>query len=136
MSVIDLSLPIRTRNPLNGQTGNSRRAAAIRTKQRAHVRGIVRLAVSAALRSSGLRLPCSVRLTRVSAGKLDPWDGLPAALKAVVDGVSDAFGVRDDDPRLQWEKPEQRQCNRGTYGVDVRIEPKSEDESVLPKHIS
>ncbi|HEY6459542.1 MAG TPA: hypothetical protein VIY73_05300 [Polyangiaceae bacterium] len=125
MSHITISLPIRTTNPLNGQTGNSRFAAIIRTKQRHETRSCVRLHVYAELARSAVSLPVSVRITRLSAGTLDAWDGLPGALKPVVDAVADAFGVRDDDARITWEKPEQRKCPRGSYGLEIHIEARA-----------
>ena len=41
-------LPVKTRNPMNGQTGNSKLAAIIRSQQRAKLRGITKLVVLAA----------------------------------------------------------------------------------------
>lgn len=42
-----------------------------------------------------------VLLTRVSPRNLDD-DNLAGALKAVRDGVADAFGINDRDPRVVW----------------------------------
>lgn len=44
----------------------------------------------------------AVTLTRVSPGTLDAHDNLRSALKSVVDGVADYFGVDDADPRIEW----------------------------------
>ena len=64
-------------------------------------------------------LPVTVTLTRHSAGELDD-DNLRGALKAVRDGIADAFGVPDNDPRLRFEY-EQAKCARGHYGVFIEI---------------
>ena len=69
-------------------------------------------------------LPVRVTLTRISPGTLDEWDGLPASLKSTVDGIADAFGLRDDDPRFTWEKPLQRKNGRGVFAVEIQIMPR------------
>lgn len=63
----------------------------------------------------------TVKLMRVapSAGLDD--DNLRGALKAIRDGVADALGVDDRDPRVEW-KYDQR---RGPYAVEVTIERRS-----------
>lgn len=48
-------------------------------------------------------------------------DAVPAALKSVRDGVSDAIGFsNDNDKRLTWRYA-QRKCPRGEYGVEVVV---------------
>lgn len=65
-------------------------------------------------------LPATVTLTRYSAGTLDD-DNLRGALKAVRDGIADAFGVPDNDPRIRFAYA-QAKAKRGEFGVQVRIE--------------
>jgi hypothetical protein len=48
-----------------------------------------------------LALPLVVTITRVSPRTLDD-DNNVAALKAVRDGIADALGVDDADPRVSW----------------------------------
>lgn len=69
-------------------------------------------------------LPALVTLTRYSAGTLDD-DNLRGALKAVRDGIADAFTLPDNDPRIRFEYA-QAKAKRGEYGVQVRIESGSE----------
>jgi hypothetical protein len=47
-------------------------------------------------------LPIVVTLTRIAPRALDD-DNLRGALKATRDGVADAFGVDDRDPRVVWQ---------------------------------
>ena len=109
-------LPIRTSNPLNAARGSSRFALA---RTRRHHRGLAASVVRAALRGRVV-LPCIVRLTRSAPSSgLDPHDGLPAALKAIVDGVADALGIDDRDPRVRWEYAQER----GPYAVRVEVRP-------------
>jgi hypothetical protein len=65
------------------------------------------------------RLPCTVKMTRVSAGKLD-GDNLQSALKHVRDGIADWLGVDDGDPRISWEY-DQRRGPEKWYSVEVDI---------------
>ena len=63
-------------------------------------------------------LPVEVRVVRHSRGTLDAHDGLPTALKHVVDGIADAYGLPDSDPRFVWRYAQQKA--RG-YGVTIAI---------------
>lgn len=65
-------------------------------------------------------LPCTVIMTRLSAGELDS-DNLQGAMKATRDGIADKLGVADNDPRVSWLYA-QRRCKRGEYGVEVTIQ--------------
>lgn len=65
-------------------------------------------------------LPCVVRLTRLSTGTLDD-DNLRGALKAVRDGVADALGVDDRDPRVVWEYAQERaKALKGAVRLELR----------------
>lgn len=66
-------------------------------------------------------LPCVVTLTRMSPGTLDD-DNLRSAAKFCRDGIADALGVDDNDPRVEW-RYEQEKVSRGTYGVRVEVTP-------------
>lgn len=120
---------LRLKNPNNGATGNTKLAAVIRSRERARVRGIVRMAVEAKVRAYGFDarfraggVKIRVTLLRIGPGTLDAWDNLPASLKPCVDAVADAFGVRDDDARFEWVPPKQEKRGRGVYGVEITIE--------------
>jgi hypothetical protein len=84
-------LPVKTVSEANGR--DHWRVKARRTKKQ-------RFAARALC--PAFALPAVVRLTRLSSGRLDD-DNLRGALKAVRDGIADAFGVADNDPRLTWE---------------------------------
>lgn len=66
------------------------------------------------------RFPCVVTMTRLSPGVLDS-DNLQGALKAVRDGVADAFGMADNDPRIQWRYAQEK-CKRGDFAVRIEVE--------------
>jgi len=70
------------------------------------------------------KLPCVVRMTRLSPGSLDD-DNLRSALKATRDGIADRLGVDDRDPRVRWEYG-QEPCRRGEFGVRIEIKPQGE----------
>jgi len=64
--------------------------------------------------------PVKVTLIRHSSGKCDKHN-LPGAMKAVIDGIADAYGI--DDGADGWEFSfDQVKCKRGMFGVEVRIE--------------
>lgn len=66
-------------------------------------------------------LPAVIKLTRLSRGRLDD-DNLRGALKAVRDGIADAFGVPDNDPRLRFEYDQAPRGDKlqGSVLVEVR----------------
>ena len=62
--------------------------------------------------------PVKVTITRCGPRKLDVCN-LGSALKAIVDGIADAYGVDDGDERWQWDL---RQRKQALYGVEIVIE--------------
>lgn len=67
-------------------------------------------------------LPCSVILTRLSAGHMDD-DNLPGALKSVRDEIAKWLGVDDRDRLTVRYVYRQRQVPRGQFGVEVEFGP-------------
>lgn len=66
-------------------------------------------------------LPCTVRLTRVAPRALDD-DNLRSAFKALRDGIADRLGVKDNDPRVEWQYAQD--TGRGKpYAVCIEILP-------------
>jgi hypothetical protein len=61
-------------------------------------------------------LPVVVTLVRVGPRALDS-DNLQFAFKAVRDGVADALGVKDHDPRVTWEYAQEK----GAYAVRIEL---------------
>lgn len=112
---LTLTLPIRTVSEANSHEHwrfRQRRAKA----QRAHA-GMAMFGLPQSQRI-GL-LPCTVKLTRISSGMLDS-DNLPPSMKHVRDGIADAFGINDRDPRIEW-KYDQERGKRGQFAVRVEI---------------
>lgn len=103
--------PIRTVNGLN-----SREHWAARAKRAKRERGEVCLFV----KQWKVPLPCAVTLTRLSTAQMD-GDGLQAALKHVRDGVADALGLDDADPRVIWAY-QQEKAKRGNHGVRINLD--------------
>ncbi len=64
-------------------------------------------------------LPIVVTLTRVAPRALDD-DNLRGALKATRDGVADAFGVSDRDPRVEWRYGQRRGGVR-VFQVEIAV---------------
>jgi hypothetical protein len=127
---ITISLPLRTRNTLNMQTGNSRLGGILRTRERRRIRSVtLQLVTPHLLHLRGIELPpLLVTLTRLSAGTMDD-DGLASSLKAVRDGVAQAVGIDDGDRARLRFRYEQRKVPRGGFGVEVRIEEMANVES-------
>lgn len=111
---MDVTLPIRTVNELNGSHGHWSKVR----DRRKNIRGDARLCV---MQRGRPQLPVIVLMTRVSAGELDD-DGLRAALKSVRDGIADAYGIADNDPAIVWEYAQARGA-RCQYEVRIQITP-------------
>lgn len=67
-------------------------------------------------------LPCIVTITRIAPRKLDSHDNLRSGAKALVDGIADRLGVKDNDPRVEWRYAQARGRAK-EYAVRVEIEP-------------
>lgn len=82
-----------------------------------------RLTAALAVRAQGAHLALLahraliVTLTRVAPRRLDS-DNAAGATKSVRDGVADALGIRDNDPRVLWVPPDQA---KGTPGVRIAM---------------
>ena len=119
MRIISVRVPVRVVSEANRRdhwTVKARRAK----EQRFEVGVVLR----AALRKgwgrhrAGADEEIGVWLTRRAPRRLD-GDNNQRALKAVRDGVADALGMDDADPRIAWHYTQERDSR---YGVDVRIE--------------
>lgn len=123
MTSVAFTVPVRTKNPLNGQSGNSRMAAVIRTRERAMHRESAlmhtRRALAIAKLSPDALVPCVVKLTRVSAGTMDT-DGLAASQKGVRDGIAEALCVDDGSSAISFVYA-QRKGPQKKHSVDVII---------------
>jgi len=130
---VRVTLAIKTVNESN-QRGRSHWPRTRRTKAARDLAGLV---VGMHLRTACIVLDAGivVTLTRITPdrrGTLDD-DGVCSALKATRDGVADALGVTDRDPRVSWrygQRTAQRRANGAVevglalgYGVEVRVVP-------------
>lgn len=124
MTALAFFVTVRTTNPLNGGTGNSRLAGVMRTRARRKHREAARFATITAIRERALRaadlVPCVVTLTRISPGTMDT-DGLAASQKGIRDGIADALGVNDGGPLVEWIYL-QMKGRRGEYATHVKVE--------------
>lgn len=71
-----------------------------------------------------------VTLTRISPRPLDD-DNLASSQKHVRDGVADALGIDDRDPRVTWRYA-QRRGAKGQYAVEVTIKPTAPSAAAGP----
>lgn len=121
VDTLTFTLAIRTLNPNNGSTGNSRICGIIRARKRKTER---RTAWMKTLSVVGLtpHFPVVVTVCRIAPSNgLDPHDGLGASLKGTIDGIADGLGLKSDrDPRVIWVLDQRR----GPWAVEVKIEPK------------
>lgn len=108
---LSVELPIKTGAGLNDRMHWRQRSRLVKSQ---------RSAACLALKTKLRPFPAVITLTRLSAGELDD-DNLQGALKAVRDGVADAYQLPDNDSRLRWRYAQQR-CKRGAFGVRVEIE--------------
>ena len=107
-----IELPIKTVGGLNAREHYRARAKRVKTE---------RTEAAFAVRVSRHKpLPCKVLLTRISPGTLDD-DNLQGALKAIRDGVADALGIDDRDPRVSWRYA-QAKAGKGVYAVRIEVE--------------
>jgi hypothetical protein len=105
-----VDVPVMLVNTSNGR--EHWRATAKRAKAvRALARNLIKRHV--------VPLPCSVRLVYVGPRQLDD-DGVASAVKSLRDGVADALGVDDRDPRVVWV-PDQERGGVREYGARVEI---------------
>lgn len=107
---IVVELPIKTGAGLNDRLHWRVRAAKVK-KQRE--------AAWTVLANARRPFPAVITLTRLSAGTLDD-DNLAGAMKAIRDGVADAYQLPDNHRGLTW-RYSQEKCKRGAYGVRITI---------------
>lgn len=64
-----------------------------------------------------LKLPVVVTITRVAPRQLDS-DNMSTAAKGLRDGIADALGVNDRDPRVEW-RYQQEQGRPAAVRVEI-----------------
>lgn len=121
--MIEFTIPVKTVNEANGSHGHYIVKSKRRRKQRTMSFGTTSMHLPIPCKREGM-FPTVVTMFRQSAGTLDD-DNLRVSLKAIRDGIADAFGVADNDPRIEWRYAQEK-CKRGEFGVRIRIETKGE----------
>lgn len=103
----------------------AKRAKTERQLARMHLEGALlmakftgRFAKGASISKPELWAPVVVTLTRRGKRKMDSHDNLRSSFKGMSDGVADAMGTRDDDPRITWEYGEQE---IGDYAIRIEV---------------
>jgi hypothetical protein len=128
--MLEVVIPIKTTNPLNNSQGFSRKAVLWRARQKKKQRAAAKMMTTFALLSLGqkrlaemMEIGVIVTLIRIAPSQgLDDDDNLRASQKWVKDGVTEAFGLKDDrDPRIRWRYDQER-GPRGQYAVKIQIE--------------
>ena len=114
--MIEFELPLRTVSESNRREHWARKAGRVSLH-----RGTARLFARSYCADIGV--PIIVQMARVAPRELDD-DNLRGALKAIRDGIADAFGVKDNDPRIEWRYAQQRGKPKA-YAVHVTITPKA-----------
>lgn len=113
--MIAFTVPVRTVSEANAHQHWRERQR--RAKEHRHTASW--MARAALAKAVSIVWPAKVTMTRVSPRELDD-DNLAGALKHVRDGIADALGMNDRDPRIHWAVA-QRQ-DSGGYSVEVTIE--------------
>ncbi len=115
--MIALTLAIRTVSE-----ANSHEHWRLRQKRAKAQRSTAGVVILAALRAPGTRrvtFPATVTLTRLAPSQGLDSDNLAGSQKHVRDGIADALGIDDRDPRVTWLYDQER----GPWGVRVVIAP-------------
>lgn len=105
-------LELKTISEPNARGHWAKRAVRVRS-QRGKARALC------AAHAAAVGLPVAVTITRIAPSNGLDDDNLRGALKAVRDGVADALGVDDRDPRVTWQYGQQRGAE---YGVRIDME--------------
>ena len=119
----DLTSPVELRLSLKTVSEmNQREHFRVKAARAKNARFMTAMAVRPfAFRLSGM-FPLLVTFTRVAPGiGLDAHDNLPSSMKNVCDGLCDALGIRDRDPRISFRYA-QRRGARGSYAVEIKLE--------------
>ncbi len=115
-------LPIKTTS-----TANERGSTRWRGARDAAIRGKAATIARAYFAQYRVKPPCTIVLTRMSERELDS-DNAASALKRCRDGIADALGIDDRDPRVVWVVA---QAKSKTAGVLVEVYEPGSSASAL-----
>ena len=114
LDVIEAELPLKLVSGMN-----VREHWGARKRRAEEHRGVTKLRLQAAVKPYATM--CAViTITRIAPRPLDS-DNLAASAKHVRDGIADAYGLDDRNPRLAWNYAQERGRPK-YYGVRIRIE--------------
>lgn len=112
--MVVVTLPIRLVSEANAhEHWRSRQRRAKAQREAAYV--LIRYALS----HSPVAIPATVTITRIAPNMLDS-DNCVGSAKHVRDGIADALGVNDRDPRVTWVVRQERGRSK-EYAVKVVI---------------
>lgn len=114
--MISVSLPIKLVSEANAHEFWRVRQRRAKT-QRFIAAAALRVQCAGLLGEAGAAV---VTITRIAPRSLDD-DNLAGSAKHVRDGVADALGINDRDPRVQWRVAQERGLPKD-YAVIIRIE--------------
>lgn len=131
-ALVDVTLPLKTINPLNGRECWQARTRRVKRERRR--------VDSALLAGPGWRGQHHLRrqlqagsklvvtLERRSRGLLDSGDNLPASMKGVRDQIAEWLGIDDRDQRVSWKYD---QARAAAFAVRITITPADEEADAL-----
>jgi hypothetical protein len=99
---------------------NAREHHMARHRRRQKEKRAVGLVVSAHIRRHGIKVPCSVTLTRCAPSSGLDQDNLVSSMKSAIDAIAAALEVDDRDERITWDYRQRRGKPR-EYAVDVKV---------------
>jgi hypothetical protein len=113
-----VEFPMRTVS-LNRRPAHWAAASRRAKKERRQTYFEMRSAFSGQMTLEEIMGPILIRLIRTGPSSgLDSHDNLRGSFKAVVDGIADWLGIKDDDPRLHFEYAQGR-ANRWRVIIEV-----------------
>ncbi len=99
---------------------NKREHWSKRAKRTKEHRAIALAAVHGSVHDPALLLQVTaVRITRIAPRQLD-GDNLQSSAKALRDGIADALGINDNDPRIEWQYAQEKGAPK-QYGVRIEL---------------
>lgn len=129
---IAMSLPIVTVSEANKRDHWSESRGRTKYQRRIAAFVLRKPIVDAGLLGTAARL--SVTLTRLGPLTLD-GDNLQRALKAVRDGIADALGTDDGDPRVSWWYAQEKgKPHQYAVRVEIREEGKLTESTASGEH--
>jgi len=118
--LVSFTIPIRTVSEANAH--EHWRVRQKRAKAQRELAGFACLARASAMHRAGRAMVSGgliVNLTRIAPRPLDSDNNVGSG-KHLRDGIADALGIDDRDPRVTWEYAQER-GGVGVYGVRVEI---------------